>query len=204
MFFMEITTVLSIGALAISGISLYFSFMRFGLNITQEFVERTDVRQLRDTVETSLRNQLSHSWRELIENNRDRSEFDEEIVSGFFEFGLDAFICKLPTYLMDEISDRAEKMLKYFAKMIISLASIGISYYVISNRELVLPLDNINLILIVMGMFFFGYLIGAIQSMWKEIPEIIEIRKAFFKLSPRTTLEEARRVGDDFQEKEII
>jgi len=201
---MEITTILSLGAIVIAGISLYFSFMRFGINITQEFIERTDVRQLRDTIETSLRDQLSHRWRELIENIRDRSEFDEEVVSDFFEFGLDAFICKLPTYLMDEISDRTENMLKYFARLILSIVGLGVSYYLISTRVIVLPLDTINFVLIIMGILLFGILIGAVQGMWKEIPEIMEIRKAFFKMSPGTTLEEARRVWDDFREKEIM
>lgn len=201
---MEFALLISLISLAFAAISIIFTFMRFGISITQEFAERPDVLERRDIIQQSLRRKLIEEWLELKLNYGGDSDIGEEELSAFFHFGQNAFICSLPTYLVNEISDSTQKMLSSFFYLIIGILGTSLGYYIFPFTVPYISSELKNVLVFVV--FGLSVLIGysSIVDMKNLIPKIIEIRRTFFRLTEDTLLEDAREVWDELREKGLI
>lgn len=201
---MENAIIVALVSLIFSIISIIFMFMRFGINITQEFTERPDVLDRRDKIQQSLRRQLIEEWNELKLNYMPDQEIGEEELDAFFNFGLNAFICKLPTFIVNDISDLTQGMLSNFFFIVIGIIGTALSYYLYSIEMPFITNEMKSAILGITFLISILIVYSNIRDMRNMIPKIIKTRQAFFRLTEETTLEDARDTWDLLSEKDLI
>jgi len=180
--------------------------MRFGINITQEFCERPDVIERKEKLETAYRERLNEDWRVLINAYPEKDKLGEEAVEDFFDLGINATLCELPSDMITTISSFTEQMIFDFIVIIVSIFVFTSSCFLQLNfPDLQLfgtyQIKGITGFLLIISMIFF-YRSG--KNMKNVIPRIIELRRQFFELSESAKLEELLELYDELDDRKIL
>ena len=201
---MEIAIIISIVSIVFSVISLTFTFLRFGINITQEFCERPDVMERKEKLETAYRERLNEDWRVLINAYPEKDKLEEEAIEDFFLFWINAPISNLPSTIIDKISSFTEEMITDFLLIILSLVGFAASYLWDIYFPSILETFQIKAITIMLFLTSLIFLYRGIKDMKNMIPGIIELRRQFFNLSESAELEELQELLDDLSDRNIL
>lgn len=201
---MELAIIISIVSLVFSLISLTFTFLRFGINITQEFCERPDVVERKEKLETAYREKLNEDWRVLLNAYPEKVKLENEAVVAFFNFWMNAPLSILPSTIINQISSFTEEMITDFVLIILSIVGFAASY----SLEIYFPslfeiyqIKGITIVLFLMSLYF---LYRGVKDMKNMIPGIIELRRQFFALSELAEIEELQEVMDDLNDRDIL
>jgi len=201
---MEIAIIISLVSLVFSLISVTFTFLRFGINITQEFCERPDVIERKERLEIAYRERLNEDWRVLINKYPEKVKLEDEAVDDFFMFWMNAPLSTLPSTIIETISSYTEEMMTDFVLIILSIvgfvASYSLEIYFPSLFE-IYQIKGITIMLFLMSLYF---LYRGIKDMKNMIPSIIKLRRQFFELSESAELEELQDLLDDLTDRNIL
>jgi len=107
---------------------LTFTFLRFGINITQEFCERPDIIERKEKLEIAYRERLNEDWRVLINKYPEEIKLGDEAVDAFFIFWMNAPLSQLPSTIINQISNFTEEMITDFILIIMSIVGFAVSY----------------------------------------------------------------------------
>jgi len=201
---MELAILFSVISLIIAGISLLFSFMKFGINITQEFCERPDILERKEKLETAYIDKLNEEWRNLIDKYPEKRKFEEHALEDLFNFGLSAFICSLPTIIINDISSFTKAMISCLAVIMISISCGAFSYWLYYQAIIIIPTVQKNMICILLLLFSLAVGLSTAKDMKNMIPKIIELRQKFFILSENMGLGEVKDLWNELREKNLL
>jgi len=203
---MEIAIIIAVVSIAFSVISLIFTFLRFGINITQEFCERPDVIERKEKLEIDYRERLNEDWRILINAYPEKVKLGDEAVGAFFKFWTTAPLINLPSRIIDKISSFTEQIISDFIYIILSIFGVAVSYFLQINFPDFLIFDEYQKIGMIGGMFLMSLVFGyhGIIDMKNTIPRIIQLRRQFFELSVSADLEELQEVSDKLENENIL
>jgi len=188
---------LSIISFIFSAIALLLTFIGLDIKITQEFTERQDVLDRKKRIESAFREKLRKEWSYLMNKYPAKSELGEDAVNEFFRFGIDAYVCTLPSEIIDEISSFTSKMISNFATMIISIIGVAFSYWLFHYE---FPLISSDLkVSIVLSIFAISLFVAyeSLKNMKNIIPRTVKLRQTFFKVTELMEIEDLHNIFDD-------
>jgi len=201
---MEIAIIISIVSIVFSVLSLTFTFLRFGINITQEFSERPDVIERKEKLETAYREKFNEDWRVLIDEYPEKVKLEDEAVVAFFNFWMKAPLLILPSLIIGKISSFTEEMITDFLLIILSIVGFAASY----SMEIYFPsifeiyqIKGITIMLFLMSLLF---LYRGLKDMKNMIPGIIELRRQFFDLSESAEIDGLQEVMDELSDRDLL
>jgi len=201
---MELAIIISIVSIVFSVLSLTFTFLRFGINITQEFSERPDVIERKEKLETAYREKFNEDWRVLIDEYPEKVKLEDEAVVAFFNFWMKAPLLILPSLIIGKISSFTEEMITDFLLIILSIVGFAASY----SMEIYFPsifeiyqIKGITIMLFLMSLLF---LYRGLKDMKNMIPGIIELRRQFFDLSESAEIDGLQEVMDELSDRDLL
>jgi len=201
---MEIAIILSIVSIVFSVISLTFTFLRFGINITQEFCERPDVIERKEKLETAYKERLNEDWRVLINAHPEKGKLGDEAIGAFTQFWMDAPLSYLPTMIIAQISSFTEEMITDFILIIGAIVGFAATYLLNIYYPSIFEIYQIKGITIMLFLMSLLFLYRGLKDMKNMIPGIIELRRQFFNLSESAELEELQKVMDELNDKDLL